>query len=90
MMQIANGIHMSELEVPIMGRINVIHPVLLSDNDGAVLIDTGYPGNYPLICQAFYKAHVPLGQLKTIIISHQDIDHIGSLPTFSFQKCQEV
>jgi glyoxylase-like metal-dependent hydrolase (beta-lactamase superfamily II) len=81
-MQIANGIHMLELEVPIMGHTNVIHPVLLSDNDGAVLIDTGYPGNYPLICKAFDNAHVPLEQLKTIIISHQDIDHIGSLPTF--------
>lgn len=82
MMQIANGIHMLELEVPIMGRTNVIHPVLLSDNEGAVLIDTGYPGNYPLIGQSFEKAQVPLEQLKTIIISHQDIDHIGSLPTF--------
>ncbi|MEC0265886.1 MBL fold metallo-hydrolase [Paenibacillus anseongense] len=81
-MQIANGIHMLELEVLIMGHTNVIYPILLSDNDGAVLIDTGYPGNYPLICKAFEHASVPLEHLKTIVISHQDIDHIGSLPTF--------
>lgn len=81
-MQIANGIHMLELEVLIMGRANVIYPIVLSDNDSAVLIDTGYPGNYPLICKAFENEHIPLNQLKTIIISHQDIDHIGSLPNF--------
>ncbi|NOV02979.1 MBL fold metallo-hydrolase [Paenibacillus planticolens] len=81
-MQIANGIHMLELEVVVMGRTNVIHPVLLCDDERAVLIDTGYPGNFPLICKAIEEHHVPLDKLNTIIISHQDIDHIGSLPAF--------
>ncbi|MBP1961679.1 MBL fold metallo-hydrolase [Paenibacillus aceris] len=81
-MQIANGIHMLELEVTIMGRPNVIYPTLLCDEKSAVLIDTGYPGNFPLICKAIEEHHVSLDKLNTIIISHQDIDHIGSLPTF--------
>lgn len=81
-MQIANGIHMLELEVTIMGRPNVIYPTLLCDEKNGVLIDTGYPGNFGLICKAIEDHHESLDKLNTIIISHQDIDHIGSLPTF--------
>ncbi|MDD9267957.1 MBL fold metallo-hydrolase [Paenibacillus sp. GCM10023248] len=81
-MRIANGIYMLELAVPVMGRTDVIYPTLLHDEHGAVLVDTGYPGTFPLFRQAFDVHQVPLQDLHTIIITHQDIDHIGSLPTF--------
>lgn len=55
---------------------------LLLDEDGAILVDTGYPGLLPLFEKAFGQHNIPLQQLKTIIITHQDIDHIGSLPNF--------
>lgn len=81
-MQIANGIYMLELSVPVMGRIDVIHPTLFSDEEGAILVDTGYPGLLPRIQNAMEDHNVPSHHLKTIIITHQDIDHIGSLPDF--------
>ncbi|MDF2650397.1 MAG: hydrolase [Paenibacillus sp.] len=81
-MQIANGIYMLELSVPVMGRIDVIHPTLFSDEEGAILVDTGYPGLLPRIQNAMEDHNVPPHHLKTIIITHQDIDHIGSLPDF--------
>jgi glyoxylase-like metal-dependent hydrolase (beta-lactamase superfamily II) len=81
-MQIANGIFMIELPVTVMGRTDVIHPTLMCDKDGAILIDTGFPGVFPLICSAMEQHDVSFHKLNTIIITHQDIDHIGSLPTF--------
>ncbi|SDN74947.1 Metallo-beta-lactamase superfamily protein [Paenibacillus sp. yr247] len=45
-------------------------------------MDTGYPGLFPLIREAIEQNDVPFRKLNTIIITHQDIDHIGSLPNF--------
>lgn len=46
-MRISNNIYMLELAVPVMGSTDIIHPTLLCDEKGAVLVDTGYPGIFP-------------------------------------------
>ncbi|GGA07987.1 hydrolase [Paenibacillus marchantiophytorum] len=89
-MQIANGLFMLELSVPVMGGIDVIHPTLLFDENGAVLVDTGFPGVLPLIRQAMEQEGVSLQELHSIIITHQDIDHIGSLPTLLSESEQKL
>ncbi|MEC0232494.1 MBL fold metallo-hydrolase [Paenibacillus alba] len=89
-MQIAADLFMLELSVPVMGGIDVIHPTLLHDQNGAVLVDTGYPGTFPLIRQAMEQHHVASQDLHTIIITHQDIDHIGSLPTILQESPQKL
>lgn len=79
-MQAANGIAMLEISANIMGETSIIHPTLIWDDQHVVLIDTGYPGQVPLLREAMEKAGVPFKRLTTIILTHQDIDHIGNLP----------
>lgn len=46
----------------------------------AVLIDTGFPGQIEDIQVEMEKVGVSFDKLKVVILTHQDIDHIGSLP----------
>lgn len=75
-MQISKGVEM--LHIEFQGYI--IHPTLLWDQEMAVLIDTGFPGQMEDLRVAMEKVGVPFAKLKVVILTHQDIDHIGSLP----------
>ncbi|GGA37587.1 MBL fold metallo-hydrolase [Paenibacillus physcomitrellae] len=60
---------------------NGMHPVLIwSEQDGATLIDTGMPGSLEVIQESVREAGVAWNDIRRIILTHQDIDHIGSLP----------
>ncbi|MGV2965811.1 MBL fold metallo-hydrolase [Paenibacillus sp. AGC30] len=75
-MEISKGIAMLQLDF----EGNIIHPVLIWDEEMAVLIDTGFPGQYDDLCIELEKVGVPISQLKAVILTHQDVDHIGCLP----------
>ncbi|AWX58282.1 MBL fold metallo-hydrolase [Brevibacillus brevis] len=75
-MEISKGVEMLHLDF----QGNIIHPILLWDQDMAVLIDTGFPGQMEDLRVAMEKAGVPFNKLKAVILTHQDVDHIGSLP----------
>lgn len=77
-MKISENVEVLEIIVNEMGKPSVNYPVLLHDDDSAVLIDTGFPGTLPQIKSEIEK-EFPFSKLKTIIITHQDIDHIGNL-----------
>jgi glyoxylase-like metal-dependent hydrolase (beta-lactamase superfamily II) len=77
-MKIANGVYMLEIEADVLGKHSVVCPTLIWDGHSAVLIDTGYPGQLPQIREAMEKEGVPFGKLDTVILTHQDIDHVGS------------
>jgi len=79
-MNIANGVNMMPISALMMGRMETIYPTLIWDNDTAILIDTGYPGQLPLIKEQMERAGLSFERLNKIIITHQDLDHIGSLP----------
>ncbi|MCL2496077.1 MAG: MBL fold metallo-hydrolase [Clostridiales bacterium] len=72
-MRIAENVEM--LEVP--GRESGIYPTLTWDKERLVLMDTGYPGQAELIARAIVAAGFSAERLTHIIITHQDIDHIG-------------
>lgn len=76
------NIHFSSLalEVDVFGTISRIHPVLLWDEEGTTLIDTGFPGTFPQLKQAIERNIPSFDQIKRIILTHQDWDHIGSVP----------
>ncbi|WP_426980087.1 MBL fold metallo-hydrolase [Bacillus pseudomycoides] len=57
-----------------------LNPTLLWDEKEALLVDTGMPGQLEGICDAMIGIGVPFEQLQAVILTHQDIDHIGSLP----------
>lgn len=57
-----------------------LNPTLIWDDSLAILVDTGMPGQNKLILEGINVVGVPLERLKSVILTHQDIDHIGSLP----------
>ena len=79
-MQLAQGLTMLEITAVIMGRTTTIYPTLLISEQNIVLVDTGFPGQLPLFREALEKAGFPFETLTKIIATHQDIDHIGTLP----------
>ncbi|MED2040079.1 MBL fold metallo-hydrolase [Bacillus wiedmannii] len=81
-MEIAKGVEMLQLEF----QEFIIHPILLWDDEMAVLIDTGFPGQFEDIQVEMERVGIPVDKLKVVILTHQDIDHIGSLPEL-LQRC---
>ena len=84
-MEISKGVEMLHLKF----HGNIIHPILLWDQEMAVLIDTGFPGQIEDLHVAMDKVGVSFDKLKVVILTHQDIDHIGSLPEI-LQECRII
>lgn len=78
-MKISEGIYMLEITGQIMEKKNVVNLTVLYDNNSLVLVDTGNPTQMPKIKQAFEYDKIPFDKLSTIILTHQDIDHVGSI-----------
>lgn len=67
------------LNIPTPSGNSPIHPVLLHDEDGYTLVDTGMIGQFAELQFALEELNVPLSDIKRVIVTHQDIDHIGNL-----------
>ncbi len=78
----SNSVHIEllALDVNMFGTPSRIHPVLIWDDKEATLVDAGYPGMFPQLQKAVEDAGIPFAKIKRIIITHQDWDHIGTLP----------
>jgi glyoxylase-like metal-dependent hydrolase (beta-lactamase superfamily II) len=53
--------------------------LILDATHGPTLVDTGLPGQHDAIAAALAEAGLGVPDLKAIILTHQDIDHVGSL-----------
>ncbi len=53
--------------------------LILDPTQGPTLVDTGLPGQLEQIGGALAPASVQVADLKRIVLTHQDIDHVGSL-----------
>jgi len=78
-MQISQGIAVLTVTAGIMGRPDTVHPVLLWDEQDVVLVDTGFPRQTGQLRAAADSCGVDLNRLTRILLTHQDIDHIGNL-----------
>jgi len=56
-----------------------IFPCLILSGDELILVDAGYPGQADAIQQGIKNAGLPLDNLSSIVITHHDFDHVGSL-----------
>ncbi|WP_410768888.1 MBL fold metallo-hydrolase [Fontibacillus sp. BL9] len=74
------GIKAISLDMDVEGKPFVVHPALLWDDHNVVLVDTGIPGQLELIRRVLEQESLSLEKITKIIITHQDRDHIGSLP----------
>jgi glyoxylase-like metal-dependent hydrolase (beta-lactamase superfamily II) len=79
-MQNDSRLEMLSLTATIMGQPQTIHPTIIWDDEQTILVDTGFPGQYPLIREELERYGRSILSVSQIIITHQDIDHIGSLP----------
>src|SRR5215204_2073065 len=74
--QIAPGVY----RVDATGRSNSISVLLVAEDDGWALVDTGVRGSSLPIQEALACLGVGPGRLRRIYITHCDPDHIGGLP----------
>ena len=81
-MRLADGVEMLEINAEFMGRQTIIYPVVISDENDVVLVDTGFPESDGItqIRRQMTEAGIPFERLSRVIITHQDLDHIGGLP----------
>ena len=70
------------IEFEFNGQKNHIYPSLIILNNELTLVDTGYTGFLTLISKEISKKGYEIKELKNIIITHYDDDHIGSLYDF--------
>ncbi|MBD7912261.1 MBL fold metallo-hydrolase [Clostridium cibarium] len=89
-MKIANGVEMLEINSNIMGMDSVINPTLIWDKDTIMLVDAGYPGQLSKIREEIEKTGIEFNKLNKVLLTHQDIDHIGSLSSILESLPNEV
>ncbi len=77
-MNIIEQIDVLELQLEVGGNTMVLHPFVIYDEGQAIVFDTGFPGSYDALV-ARLKPDYPV---HSIVLTHQDMDHIGSLPQF--------
>lgn len=71
--------HLLDIEFEYNGQKQVITPILLQDEFDTILIDCGYPDFMPLIEEAANRHNVALDSMTKLIVTHHDMDHMGSL-----------
>jgi len=77
--EIANEIGILQLTINVTGTESTIYPTLMWDEDTVILVDAGAPGSLNQIKKIMEDLDVPFERLDQIIITHQDIDHIGGI-----------
>ena len=78
-MKIKENIYLLELPNIIPGRKDSIYPTLIKKGQELTLIDTGFPNQVDNIKSAIEKENLTFTHLKTIILTHHDIDHMGNV-----------
>jgi len=62
------------------GNYGTIYPTLVWDESRIVLIDAGFPDQIASLTDAIVEAGVQVKDITDIILTHQDMDHIGCVP----------
>lgn len=57
-----------------------VHPVAVSLPDGVALVDVGPPGAVPALEGAIERAGLTLDDVRVVVLTHHDGDHVGALP----------
>ncbi len=79
-MKLNDDVYVLALPLQRNGQTHVFNLSLLADaTHGPTLVDTGLPGQQDAIASALAEASVGVPDLRRIILTHQDIDHVGSL-----------
>ncbi|MCL1950137.1 MAG: MBL fold metallo-hydrolase [Turicibacter sp.] len=78
-MEIHRGIDVLTIRTPEKGQIRPVYLTLVHHGKKALLIDAGFPGQGTEIIKQIQDAGFDFTQVGQVILTHQDIDHIGSI-----------
>jgi glyoxylase-like metal-dependent hydrolase (beta-lactamase superfamily II) len=79
-MRLDEHVYLVPLAIQRGEQLSVFNPTLILDPAGGpTLVDTGLPGQADAVAAALADAGIQVVDLKQIILTHQDIDHVGSL-----------
>ncbi|MCR3923421.1 MAG: MBL fold metallo-hydrolase [Firmicutes bacterium] len=88
-MRIANGVEMLELTAE-MGQTNFFNATLIWDEQDVILVDAGLPNMQQVIQNKLEELGVPFARLNKVIVTHHDMDHLGSLPNLIVAATQKI
>src|SRR5215204_2240650 len=78
-MRVANGVYVLPIPRSPQEPENFLNLTLIMDEqNGNTLVDAGLPGQAEAIGAALLEAGIGVRDLKRIIFTHQDLDHVGS------------
>ena len=78
-MRIADGVYVLPIPRGSQGTEGFLNlTLILDEQEGAALVDAGLPGHAEAIGAALADAGIGVRDLRRIIFTHQDLDHIGS------------
>lgn len=72
-----------------------VYPTVLKFGSELTLIDAGYPGFLPLIEKAFEESGLDIQNLRQVVLTHHDHDHMGAVKALTEKypnvqvKCSE-
>ena len=78
-MLIAPQVEVLDLKMDLFGAPSSVRPTLFWDEKEAVLVDAGFPGQLEQLREEVERAGLSLDRLTRLIVTHQDIDHIGGI-----------
>jgi glyoxylase-like metal-dependent hydrolase (beta-lactamase superfamily II) len=78
-MKVGDRVEALELPMDFLGASATINPVVLwSGSDGVTLIDAGLPGQLGAFEEALAGVGLSVSSIRRILLTHQDLDHIGA------------
>jgi glyoxylase-like metal-dependent hydrolase (beta-lactamase superfamily II) len=78
-MKIAEGVYVLSIPRDSQGTDGFLNLTLILDEEnGNTLVDAGLPGQAEAIGSALVEASIGVRDLRRIIFTHQDLDHVGS------------
>ena len=78
-MRIAEGVYVLSIPRGSRGADGFLNlTLILDEQNGSTLVDSGLPGQTEAIGVALAEAGIEARDLRRIIFTHQDLDHVGS------------
>jgi glyoxylase-like metal-dependent hydrolase (beta-lactamase superfamily II) len=78
-MRVANGVYVLPIPRSTQEPESFLNLTLIMDEqNGNTLVDAGLPNQTEAISAALVEAGIGVGDLRRIIFTHQDLDHVGS------------
>jgi glyoxylase-like metal-dependent hydrolase (beta-lactamase superfamily II) len=67
--------------VPLSDKVTALAPAVtrcfaLRCNEGYLLIDVPYPGNYELLCECLKEAGIDISEIRYLLLTHHHDDHV--------------